>query len=426
MRNFLATSIGKTVRLGLFFRRGGGQALPGLIIENLFPGYVPSMLEKLPEGVVIITGTNGKTTTTKIVVQLLKANEKRVITNATGSNLIRGIASSLSQHATLWSSLPYDIAVLEVDEATARKLTRSIAPRWVVGLNVSRDQLDRFGEIDTVTGYVQSAMEKVKEGVVTNADDPHLAEAARKVSRSKKSRVHYFGVEQKLKQFFPSDFELAAVSQNGSQILRPAKIDVELADFKNQHVTYKIDGKIYQTRLRLSGQHNYLNGAAALALLRRLLPDVPVESLVEKLAKVSLAFGRGEKYRLNNGAEVELALVKNPASFTQALSSYADKDAHLMIAINDNIADGRDVSWLWDVNFAPLAGRKVFVTSGQRAADMALRLSYDDIGTLNVEPSLTKALKMLGQQDGQKIVLATYTSMLELYSFLNKRGQKVG
>jgi UDP-N-acetylmuramoylalanine-D-glutamate ligase len=173
MQKTAGTILGKTVKAGLRFRRSGGQALPGLIVEKLFPNYIGAMLNRLPEGVVVITGTNGKTTTTKMVVHLLKANGKRVLTNSTGSNLTRGIASSISQHAKVTGKLPYDIAVLEIDEATARRLVSQVKPRWLLALNVSRDQLDRFGEVDVVALYIKSAMD-ASGGVVTNARDPHL------------------------------------------------------------------------------------------------------------------------------------------------------------------------------------------------------------------------------------------------------------
>jgi len=158
--------------------------------------------------------------------------------------------------------------------------------------------------------------------------------------------------------------------------------------------------KTCESKLKISGQHNYLNGAAALALVGNLMPEVKIEDLVNQLAEVSLAFGRGEKYRLPGGAVIELVLIKNPASFTQALASYGAAKANLMIAINDNIADGRDVSWLWDVNFESLDAKKVALTSGTRAADMALRLSYDDIKTAEVETDLTKAVNKLAEYAG--------------------------
>lgn len=422
MGNFSGTLIGKTIRAALRFRRGGGQALPGLVIARLFPAYVPSMLAKLPGGVVIITGTNGKTTTTKLTTEILKASGLKVLTNPTGSNLVRGIASSLAQHARWSGRLPYDIAVLEVDEAAAKAFTEMVAPRWTVALNVSRDQLDRFGEVDTIATYIKDALGRTTEGVIINANDPNLKQAARGL----KIPVRYFGASGKLKKYFPDDYELAAVDSPVKSREKPEikDADVELADFRENHVKFRIDGKLLPAELKLSGQHNYLNGAAALALCRKLLPAVPPKTLVSQLAEVELAFGRGEKFLLKNGAEIELVLVKNPASFTQALASYNAKDANLMIAINDNIADGRDVSWLWDVNFAPLGGQTVFLASGKRAADMALRLSYDDIKTANIEPALPKAVKLLAEESGPKVILSTYTAMLQLYKLLLKHGWK--
>lgn len=421
MQDFLGTLIGKAVRLALLYRKSGGHALPGLLIERLFPNYVSSMLSQLPEGVVIITGTNGKTTTTKIVTHLLKANGKRVLTNPTGSNLIRGIASSLAQNATFLGKLKYDIAILEVDEATARRLVPLVKPRWVLALNVSRDQLDRFGEVDTIASHIGEAMKAATKGVVTNARDPHLAKQAKKAGK----QTYYFGAAPRLSNFFPTDYELAAVDESQSGAAKLLKTDVELSRFNAQKVEYVIGVKKYAASLRLSGQHNFLNGAAALALCRRLLPDVKNDHLVKQLSEVSLAFGRGERYRLKNGAEVELVLVKNPASFSQALLSYAGSSANLMVAINDNIADGRDVSWLWDVDFLPLRGRKIMVTSGTRSADMALRLQYDDIETLNIEPKLRRGLDILSGGSGPKIILSTYTAMLQLYGYLNKHAERL-
>lgn len=425
MQRALATMTGKAVKAGLKFRRHGGHTLPGLIVESLFPGYLRKMVDQLPEGVVLITGTNGKTTTTKIVTDILKASGKKVLTNQTGSNLTRGIVSSITQHATATGKLKQDIAVLEVDEAQARRLVENIKPDWVLALNVSRDQLDRYGEVDTIASYIAAAMSEASRGIITNARDPHLIKAAQTASKGRPVEVEYFGAAEKLTRFFPSDYELAAVEVPVKSREKIPSMAVELKDFDGQNVSYKIDGRVHEAELRLRGQHNFLNAAAALAICAKLLPDVPAESLLESLSKVELAFGRGEKYQLRSGAQIELVLVKNPASFTQALSSYGAKDTNLMIAINDNIADGRDVSWLWDVDFKPLAGQRVAVTSGRRAGDMALRLSYDDINVANIEPSLQKALKLLGEMNGPKVILSTYTAMLQLYKLLSKQGERM-
>jgi lipid II isoglutaminyl synthase (glutamine-hydrolysing) len=357
------------------------------------------------------------------VTELLRASGKKVITNSTGSNLTRGIVSSISQHASSSGRLNYDMAVLEVDEATARRLVAQVKPRWVLGLNVSRDQLDRFGEVDTIAEYMRTAMAAASEGIVVNARDQHLFKAASDISSDKKLRLITFGAAQKLARFFPSDYELAAVAIKKNTAVPDSKLDISLIDFDEHKAVYKRGDKNFSTGMKLSGQHNYLNGAAALALCLQLLPDVDFEFLLSKLSAVSLAFGRGEKYRLKNGVEIELVLVKNPASFTQAISSYGGKDSNLMIAINDNIADGRDVSWLWDVNFGPLATREIAITSGKRAADMALRLAYDDIKVKTIEPSLLKAVNLMYGQSGSKVILATYTAMLQLYSHLSKHGE---
>jgi lipid II isoglutaminyl synthase (glutamine-hydrolysing) len=259
-------------------------------------------------------------------------------------------------------------------------------------------------------------------GVVTNAGDPHLLAISQGL---KGKEISYFGFSDNLKEYFPSDYELAAVDTQRSNDKKSVNPDVQLTGFKDPAVTYRISDKNYSARLKLTGQHNFLNAAAALALAKKLLPQTADADLVRQLADVSLAFGRGEKYRLKNGVVVELVLVKNPASFTQALASYGSSKANLMIAINDNIADGRDVSWLWDVNFGPLASSKVAVTSGSRAADMALRLKYDNIAVGQIEPNLAKALNQLSTKKGEKVILATYTAMLSLYSYLTKNAEKI-
>lgn len=427
MQNFLGTIIGKLVRLAVFFRHNGGHALPGLIVDRLLPNYITTMLSQLPEGIVFVTGTNGKTTTTKMVVHLLEKNGKRVITNSTGSNMVRGIVSGLAKDATIIGKLKFDIAVLEVDEASAKPLTRKIKPRWVLALNVSRDQLDRFGEVDTIANHIKLAMGSATEGLVINAGDPLLSQKAEEVAVQNKLKLEFFDAAYKLRRFFPSDYELAAVNIKtktgpAGSLQVPA---VQLSGFKAQTVEYKIGNEMLGTKFTLSGQHNFLNGAAAIALVRQLLPKASPAELVSELGKVSIAFGRGESYRFKNGATVELVLVKNPASFRQALASYGGPDHELTLAINDNIADGRDVSWLWDVDFRPLIGSRVGLTAGSRAADMALRLRYDGIKASAVEPDLESALRAVSKTKGRKVILATYTAMLKLYGLLNKKAEKI-
>lgn len=421
MQKIIGTALGKGLRAATRLRRGAGQALPGLVIERLFPRYFAKMLQQLPEGVIVITGTNGKTTTTKMVVELLRANGKRVLTNPTGSNLTRGINSTLIHQAKATGHLPFDIAVLELDEAYARQFVRQIAPRWVVALNVTRDQLDRFGEVDTAAQMIIETMQHASAGVVTNADDPRLSEAAKRLEAA---QVSLFGVDKALQDFFPSDDELVAVSARNRYDSSDQPADVQLVSFHGQTVTYRLGGKNYTADLQLNGQHNFQNAAAALALTMHLIPQLDPKTLMTQLADVRPAFGRGEQFSLKNGSTVRVVLVKNPAGFRQSMASFLPAKAAVMIAINDNIADGRDLSWLWDVDFAPLQRENIALVTGKRAADMALRLSYDNISVQQIEPDLLAALQQFASLPGDKLLFTTYTAMLRFHQLLSERAGK--
>jgi len=427
MSELLGTTIGKTAQRLLQLFKNRGQSLPGLIVEKLWPTYLPTMLEQLPEGIVFVMGTNGKTTTTKIITELLRAQGKRVITNETGSNLTRGVISGVLQHARWDGTLPFDIAVFEVDEAYASKLLAHIKPRWVLALNVSRDQLDRFGEVDAVAQLLGKAMSAAEEGVVTNADDPYLSAIGAELSSQQWLPVEYFGTDHTLHRHFPHEKMIASVDSNHANThgqRYKAQPKVQLTHFHKQDVAYTVDDQTYQTRLQLVDPHNYLNAAAALALVLQLLPDTPVTKHLDNLAKITPAYGRGQLFKLGDGGTVQLTLVKNPVSFFQALSSYQTSGCDIMIAINDNYADSRDVSWLWDVNFLPLKGKYRIITSGQRAADMALRLQYDDISTENI-PNIDQALQTVCGRSKRKVIFATYTAMLHLYDVLKKQAAEI-
>jgi UDP-N-acetylmuramyl tripeptide synthase len=441
VRRIVGTLLGKTVAGAVRLRgKSSGQAMPGLVVEKFVPGYLRAMLRQLPDGVVIITGTNGKTTTTKMVVELLRAAGKRVLTNPTGSNLTRGIISSVSQQARTTGRLPFDLAVFELDEAYARLFTDVMRPRYVLGLNASRDQLDRFGEVDTVARLIGDTMLAATDAIIVNADDKRLSAIAARANPA--VTVSYFGVAPQLLQFFPRDDELVAVAQapvitDKTRSARKAAATVpravELVDFKNNNATYRFDTEQYTASLQVTGQHNFQNAAGALALVRAILPDANPTQLIEKLATIKPAFGRGQTYRLANGSKLQLNLVKNPASFRQGLASYVRPNTAVMVAINDNIADSRDMSWLWDVDFSSLHGQTIALTTGSRAVDMALRFSYDDIPVRTVESDLAAALRQFCELPGDKVIFASYTAMLRLHTLLdertaasNKMAQKAG
>ena len=425
MRKAAGTLLGKTVAGAVRLRgRSGGQAMPGLVVETLVPGYLGAMLKQLAQGVVIITGTNGKTTTTKMVVEILRSRGLRVLTNPTGSNLTRGIISSISRQAKVFGVLPFDIAVFELDEAYARQFTDVVKPRFVLGLNASRDQLDRFGEVDTVARLIGETMLSATEDIVTNADDKRLSVIASGVTVP----VTYFGVSPSLLRFFPRDDELVSVDgQETTLQAANVPLAVELISFHDDRATYKIGEQEFKARLQLTGQHNFQNAAAALALVELISANGsdPLADIAA-LEKVEPAFGRGQVYALRNGSQLQLNLVKNPASFRQGLASYVRPDTHVLIAINDRLADSRDMSWLWDVDFSVLAGLSSQVwTSGSRGVDMALRLQYDEVKTGRVEPDLDRALAQFAKLEGDKVVLASYTAMLHLHALLERKAAKL-
>lgn len=399
--------LGKAVRYAARLR-GGGSALPGLFVEKIDPSFVPDTLAQLPKGVVIISGTNGKTTTTKMVVQLLESQGLAVFTNRTGSNFVRGVAAALLGEVNAKGVLKADIAVLELDEAHAVKFVDIVAPRYSLLLNVMRDQLDRFGEIDSTAKMLEHIAKKTTDTVVANREDERIV----RFTQTLTTPVQYFGLATPLLKEFPTDDELhGGVAQKSAS---PLPASVALASYTENSATYAVDQKELTTSLQLNGVYNIFNSAAALALVKAILPSAPTETLITALSTVTPAFGRGETLTVN-GAPLELVLVKNPSGFRLGLSSFRPEGYATMIAINDNYADGRDMSWLWDVDFTSLQTAPVTVT-GIRAYDMALRLDYDQVPIDFVDTSLSSALKKFISTNNAtpKRIYCTYTAMLAL------------
>ena len=409
-RQILSTLIGKTVKQAARLR-GGGSALPGLVIEKIDPGFIARTLAQIPRGVVVISGTNGKTTTTKIVVELLEAAGLKVFTNRTGSNFSRGVAAALLGEVDMRGRLDADIGVLELDEAWAVKFVQLVPPRYSLLLNVMRDQLDRFGEIDTAAGFLAKIAQATTDTVVLNRDDPRIY----RLHQQTAANVAFFGTTDQLLELMPTD---DALKTGHAQANDTAPADVLLTDIDKQTATFQINNAKHAVRMRLNGVYNLLNAAAALSLVRQIMGEkAELTTLLGALSDVAPAFGRGETIVID-GTPIELILVKNPSGFRLSLLSFADGTADTMIAINDNYADGRDVSWLWDVNVSHL--EQVAVVSGVRAHDMALRLEYDDITPEIIEPDLAAALeKLLAHHPRRpKHIYCTYTAMLRLRKLL--------
>lgn len=409
------TILGKAVRTAARLRGGGGSALPGLFVEHIDPDFIKNTLATLPRGVVVISGTNGKTTTTKMVVELLESQGLRVFTNKSGSNFTRGVAAALLGEINLKGELHADIAVLELDEAHAVHFVRAVAPRYSLILNVMRDQLDRFGEIDATATLLRAIAVSTSEAVVLNREDARVAGLTSSLTDQ---RVSYFGLAEDLLSTFPSDDHL----RGGAKPHTSLTADVVLSSFTGDAATFLIGQRTVTTPLKLTGIYNVYNAAAALALVRTILGKaVDHDSLIAALGNVTPAFGRGETLMVD-GQPVELVLVKNPSGFRLGLQSFAPEGYATMIAINDNYADGRDMSWLWDVDFESLAREGVAQVAGIRAYDMALRLQYDEVPIASVTTDLKKALTIfLRDHTGQpKRIYCTYTAMLKLRRDIGK------
>jgi UDP-N-acetylmuramyl tripeptide synthase len=408
------TILGKAVR-AVTRLRGGGSAFPGLVVERIDPNFIKDTLATLPRGVVIISGTNGKTTTTKMVVELLESQGLKVFTNRTGSNFTRGVAAALLGEVTVAGTLDADIAVLELDEAHAVHFVRAIPPKYSLILNVMRDQLDRFGEIDATAELLRTITKATSDTVVLNREDGRIAGLQNTLVTQ---HVRFFGLSDELLSTFPSDDQL----HGGVARLATAKADVTLKQFTDQTATFHMDGQDVTTPLKLNGIYNAYNAAAALTLVRSILgSDIDQQKLIHALAHITPAFGRGETFTIN-GKPLELVLVKNPSGFRLGLQSFKPDGYATMIAINDNYADGRDMSWLWDVTFDSLQDEGVEQVAGIRAYDMALRLQYDEVPLADVTPNLHQALnKFLADNTTRpKRIYCTYTAMLTLRRDIGK------
>lgn len=421
----LSTWLGKGVQSSLRLAGRTGGTLPGKVVESVDAGYLARRLATLPRGVTVVSGTNGKTTTTKMLAHVLGARY-RVLTNPTGSNFTRGAVSAVVDVARWNGRLDYDLAVLELDEAYAAKFVEQLPPHRVVVLNVLRDQMDRFGEIDHTARLLGRAVQAATGEVVLNRDDPRVAALADLATVP----VRWFGVDPSLRGLFRTDDELHADEESTAPVpaeaaarSTPPRAEVELVDYSPERCTYRVGTEAYPVTLKAEGAHNAQNAAAVVAAA--LGEGLDAEAVTAALADVPPAFGRGETLTVD-GRQVVLQLAKNPGGFRLALLSQQQSPPDVsVVAINDEYADGRDVSWLWDVDFSGLAAtRGPVMTGGTRAADMALRLRYDGVDVaerITDVPAAMRAAVAAAPEGGRVVVYTTYTAMWRLHELLRER-----
>lgn len=400
-----------------------GSALPGLIIERLDSDFLNASLKRVEKRIILVTGTNGKTTTTKMLVTALRGAGARVVTNTTGSNMTRGLIAALIEDMTYLGGLkPTNWFVFEMDEAYAPIFTKDISPKGLLALNVLRDQLDRYGEIDKTANLMEQAAEKT-DLIVYNQLDPLLKSMAKRL-KSQKKRLVTFGVSGNLSSHVANEQSL-----HGEKVIaHKADADVVLISDSEagdmQQLLVEATQQKHELLVPVKGFHNALNATAVVAMLGELIPEEMSRGL-QSLSSMPTPFGRGEKLHFK-GKNVTVALVKNPSGFMSNLETFVKqgKPEAVLFVVNDRFADGRDVSWLWDVDFQPFIGSSMSLsTSGVRAYDMALRLKQDNFD-VNTTTSVARAVQNLMQSGYTNVVIIpTYTALFEVREQLARYGK---
>lgn len=398
------------------------SALPGLIVETFSPNFLERVLKPVEKKIVIITGTNGKTTTTKMVVHALRGGNERVVTNSTGSNMTRGLISALLDDMTLTGSLrETDWFVFEMDEAYAPQFTKNLSVYAVLALNVLRDQLDRYGEIDKTAQLIGEAGKK-SDHFVYNIHDPLLKKIAEKLNKENKE-ITSFGVVENITEKIKNEQNMFTKSKN-THINADFMLTKLSENSSSQQIEVLAEQKNMQASMMFRGVHNALNATAACALLARLEPS-DYDKLFVDISTMHPPFGRGEELVLNN-KKIIVALVKNPSGFTHNLETFIQQGEpeEILFVVNDRFADGRDVSWLWDVNFKGILpeGAKI-LCSGIRGYDMALRLKHDGYKS-DVELEVERAVeKVMDGNSKNVVIIPTYTALYEARAALASYGK---
>ena len=440
----LETSAARLVgRLSRAAGRGGGTTLPGKLVWKLDPGALDALADRLPLGVALVSATNGKTTTTAMAASILSP-PRRLAWNHSGANLASGVAS------TLLASRDAELGLLEVDEFALPEIMRRTRPRIVCLGNLFRDQLDRNGELEHIAERWRAAVADAPPPtrLVANADDPLVAaltEGRENVvlfgiddpARSRESLQHASDSKYCVRCGAPYRYDAVYVGHLGAYRCescgharpQPDVAAREIEPDGLDGVSFALQTATADVRVRLAvpGLYNVYNALAAAALAMSL--EVPLEDVAAGLERFRAAFGRFERFTAGD-RRVLLLLIKNPAGANEAIRTLEDGGVSptLVIALNDEIADGRDVSWIWDVDFEPLLERADrIVASGDRAAELGLRFTYAGFPRerLEIEPDLERALERgleLTGPGGELAVLPTYTAMLRLRAIATRRG----
>lgn len=438
--------------------RGGGTTLPGVVLLKLRPRAIAEYAEELHYGTMLVSATNGKTTTTRLLAAAAQASGYQLVTNTEGSNLARGIATAL-----LRGSKNADLGVFEVDEAALPAVATATQPDVVVLMNLFRDQLDRYGELETLITKWSDLLDELEARheppvLVLNADDPNIAALGQN-----RTNVVWFGINDTSHQLAERDHAADATTCRlcGATLEQPVVLVGHLGHWRcpngdtarplptvagetvvlsphgqTVNISYPSaanGGISLEVASPLPGLHNAYNIVAAFAASwalahRQARPQQP-HAVARAISDTQPAFGRGELVQID-AKHLQMLLAKNPTGVNQNVRTIVNTagDLHVLVLLNDRTADGQDVSWIWDVDWEPLDGRFASLTlGGDRAWDLALRFRYGgfDMTRITVAPDIAKALDvaLASTPDGETLhALPTYTAMLDLRWVLTQRG----
>lgn len=454
IRLALAISVGKLVGAsGRILGIGGGTSLPGLVARKIDPDILKTVMHGTTAKKIVITGSNGKTTTSRMIAEIARENGQRLSHNRSGSNLLQGVTSVAVNFASVSGQLRSDVLVFEIDEGTMPRAIPEIQPDVVVITNIFRDQLDRFGELYAVARNLEKVLESLPETatIVLNGNDPQVANFGQQA----RARRIYFGLNTtEIGTPVPEQsadvircihcqedltYEVAYLSHLGLYRCPRCGYTLPPLDIAATSVKLAEDGKS-PTRMTLStpegeitmdiplpGVHNVYNATAAIGAV--LAAGFPKTNLPAALVRLQPAFGRLEEIRAGEQT-IHLAFVKNPTSFNlmMRLIQQHPGQKHLLLGASHTVVDGEDFSWLWDTELEELAPDVVAaVCSGNKQAELAMRLKYADIPARRIqmiadrEQALDAALKMVGPR-GTLYILATYSPTQELRRVMQKRG----
>lgn len=418
MRYAPAILLGRLVRFAARLRKpGGGSAVPGLVVNRLAPGYLSATLNRFRDGLVIVSGSSGKSTTTKMLVALLEAHGVRVFTNPSTANIRQGLTSALLERSRLDGMIDADLAVLEIDEGHGALIAPSLSPRVVVLTNVMTDQIDRFHDSEKVARMLERIAERTVETLVTNGDDALLENIAARVASGAASSiaVRRFGVSAEV--LAATARGLLGYAQGTDHRVTEGTI---VAAVNGRAATIVDDASAIVTTLPARGVHYAVDAAAAIAAARALVPTFDAELAAEAISGLAPVFGRGEVTRVR-GRAVEFVLVQNPASFQLNVDELpADLD-QVLVAMGSDV---RDPSYFWPVDSAPIG--RANIVSGSKAHAMALQLAYQGVAVDRVEPDLGRALDdffaLPEPARGIKTVIFTADSMRRTRAHLGMAG----